>query len=796
MLKAPQRYLETIISNAGTEKNLSLITLHLISRSGDNLHFIIDEKELNLVDIICKISRNKKTSTNTDFVFQEGQKVINFNSSQTGVFSILSLNPIKLKSDVKEHTKFPKTLNDFIPLTNSPIHQVGTIKKRIDEFKEFYCAENKNNFFSNEKLLVIGNLNLFHSISHSYPACFSFENENGDIEIKYNSLLLPKISILKNINLLDRYLEKEINGEHVTFNTCIFIGSSKFEHSITTIRNYYNQKRFLRAIFIGEKDIKINLGNDQIPLRWKWTIPEIKYFNNEQVIEPKIQTIQNIELKEAISQFYLTIRDIETRHTISLKSLFRFVRRLYYDWTLKTETNQAKLNQIKDEFKLALKELLEETFFSINPDFNFEEYRKTISLKHAEIISAIKTNNKTERIKTYQNKIHQFVTPSFLCSNHKSELNQIFKKSQKHAPSANSLESLGNLDARRKQYWNDTTRNYFSLTADQSKADIVSFAKSDNVNVQCHKVVSSIYGNGKIERVIERLGKANTPYNLLLYGIEEKAFRFHIDRYVEELNREYASNDRYQICGIAFNDNYYQFSTFDTLIEALTSTQQEKDIDEYKIIFTDNSTVKLPLTKSVLKISDTEKTVVRVEDLDIGDKVQVYENPDKATLRTIFELKHPDLVYKADKYSTLWQQCLLDYLNKVIFEGQVYDQLRSNGFSVSINTMQRYLRKEVMFPRRKVDLIAIAKTVNNNRLSFDFVRNTMLPFIHDYNGKMIEYGFKLSDSINHFLITGEMDEFISEWYPKKEEVEKIVTQIPIKTIKDIELLTIKSEPDE
>ena len=101
-----------------------------------------------------------------------------------------------------------------------------------------------------------------------------------------------------------------------------------------------------------------------------------------------------------------------------------------------------------------------------------------------------------------------------------------------------------------------------------------------------------------------------------------------------------------------------------------------------------------------------------------------------------------------------------------------------------------------MFPRKRIDLIAIAKTVNNNRLSFDFVRNTMLPFIHDYNGKMIEYGFKLSDSINHFLITGEMDEFISEWYPKKEEVEKIVTQIPIKTIKDIELLTIKSQPDE
>lgn len=177
MLKAPQRYLETIISNAGIEKNLSLITLHLISRSGENLHFIIDEKELNSVDIICKISRNKKTSINTDFVFQEGQKVINFNSSQTGVFSILSLNPIKL--DDENNTRIQlQSLNNYILLTNSPIHQVGTIKKRIDEFKEFYGAENRNDFFSNEKLLVIGNKNLFNHIPHCYPACFA-EDENG-----------------------------------------------------------------------------------------------------------------------------------------------------------------------------------------------------------------------------------------------------------------------------------------------------------------------------------------------------------------------------------------------------------------------------------------------------------------------------------------------------------------------------------------------------------------------------------------------------------------------------------------
>jgi hypothetical protein len=795
MLKAPQRYLNSIVSNFGRANDLSALTLHLILKSSDNLHFIVDENELNLSDIFCSMSPRMTTLTNIVFSFREGQNVISSKHPKHGTFLIKGMNPIILLKEkgTTTHTKYPTTLDEFIPLTHSSIQQVGTINKRLTEFRELFNAKEQSDYFNNEKLLVIGNKNLFNSIPHCHPACF-VENEDGNVEIKYNSPVLPKITFLKNINLLGRYLEKEINGEYVNFNACMFIGSSKFEHSVTTIRNYYNQRKFPRVIFIGEKEIKIDLGNNQTPLRWKWTIPEINFLKNRQLTEHQCLIIQNVELENAIDQFYRAIRDIETRHTISLSSLFRFVRRLYYDWGLTTEINNDKLNQIKEDFELALKELMQETFSNINPDFNFMEYHETIFSAFIEIINAIRLNNKTESIKKYQGKIHQFVTPSFLRSDYKSELNQIFQRAQKRAPSAASLEAFGSLDSIQYQYWNNKTRDYFSLTAN---TEVVSFARSDDTNEHYHKVISSIYGNGKIEKVIKRLAMAKTKYNLLLYSIEEKAFRFHLDKYVEELGREYASNDRYQICRVAFNDNYYQFSTFDALIEALALIQYDKDVDEYKLTFTDNFTIKLSSTKSVLKIGDSEKIVVRVEDLDINDKVQIYENPDKKTLRTIFELNYSELIRKADEYSKLWKQCLSDYLRTVIFEQQVYKELKNNGFSVSINTLRKYLckDKEVMFPRKRIDLIAIAKTVNDSRLSFDFVRNTMLPFIHDYNGKMIEYGFRLSESINQFLITGEMDEFISEWY-SKEEIERIVAQIQIKTIKNIELLTIKNEADE
>ena len=61
-----------------------------------------------------------------------------------------------------------------------------------------------------------------------------------------------------------------------------------------------------------------------------------------------------------------------------------------------------------------------------------------------------------------------------------------------------------------------------------------------------------------------------------------------------------------------------------------------------------------------------------------------------------------------------------------------------------------------MFPRSFSYLIIIAKTINDSRLSFDFLKiNTMKPKVEEYRGKEIEYGFNFSNSINHFIISGE-----------------------------------------
>lgn len=144
----------------------------------------------------------------------------------------------------------------------------------------------------------------------------------------------------------------------------------------------------------------------------------------------------------------------------------------------------------------------------------------------------------------------------------------------------------------------------------------------------------------------------------------------------------------------------------------------------------------------------------------------------------------------------MWQSSLINYLNEnKLTENILFEQLHFNGFTVSLNTLRKYLQREVTFPARKIDLIAIAKTTKNEFLNYEYLQSEMLPTISEYRGKSIEYGFKFSESINNYLINQELDSFISEWYTER-EIEKIVSQISIMTIKKIELLTFKEVQNE
>jgi len=800
MLKAPENYLNKILSKENINKDVSGLILKYILSSTKNLHFIIDEKYLDLQKILTTFSLS--LSRSNEFEFKIGQRIIQLKDIKRkytqaqlrdyhSPYSINQIEPKISLSNLDHHSYNVSSLKNYIPVTGFEADRVNTLHKRIDDYNDIFTANSQEEYLNHEKLLIIGNKNLFQSIPVAYPACFVYENESGNCEIEYNSPILPKITILKNIKLMDDYIAKETNGKQINFKVCIFVGDSKFENSINLIRNYNLQGKFNKIIFLGKKDIKIDLGNNEILLRWKWTIPEIIYLQGRKHIEPKSIIIQNTELENTTEIFYHAIKEIEIQHTISLKPIFRYIRRLYFDWSLNTDTTYSKLDQIQKEFEIALEKLLIDTLGGIFLSNDFNKYSIPLKEIFDNIVKSIKINNKAEILKNYKDRIDCLILPSFLCKDFETEINSLINQI-KLRTSVNDLKDLLKLPNEVNHQLSNPDRNYFALTANGKKTEITTLHNWNNTDELSQNFISSIYGVGKIDKLIEKLYLSTSDYSLLLYSIEEKIFRYHIENYISELNGEYNSQDRFDICGVPFSDTYYQFSDYDELIEALASFKNDHaESDSYKITFNDQSDIKLPLSKSVLKILRNEKIVVQVIDLCVGDKVQIYANPDKKLLRDIMELTNPDLFKKAEELSSLWKTCLREAYQSNIMSIPLYEQLVANHFSVSEFTFKKYLDSEVMFPRSFSDLVVIAKTINDPRLSFDFIKNAMKPKIEEYRGKEIEYGFKFSNGINNYIISGEIDNFLTEWL-KQSELDQIVTQIPKKTIKNIELITIEN----
>ena len=178
-----------------------------------------------------------------------------------------------------------------------------------------------------------------------------------------------------------------------------------------------------------------------------------------------------------------------------------------------------------------------ETLGNIFNDFNFDEFQIPLSEKFAEIIKAVRSNNKNEKLKSYQTKIHQLVLPSFLCNANKAELNEIAKQVQHHASVPGIYKTLRSCKTQLRTIQIIPTEIFIHSQPMERKQK---FFLTQKVMIQMqkhHKVISSIYGSGKVEKLIERLGNAKSEYKLLLYSIEEKALQFHQDKYHSEIEQ-------------------------------------------------------------------------------------------------------------------------------------------------------------------------------------------------------------------------------------------------------------------
>jgi len=141
MLHAPEKYLNAILSKVGTNKDISLLHLNFIDSCTKNLHFIIDEKELNFELILSKICL-KLNDTNKTFDFKPGQRLAHLKNPK------LNYSPSALKAyhspyiikSINAHFELEpsyraQTLDKFIPISNYRIERAGNLINRISSFQ-------------------------------------------------------------------------------------------------------------------------------------------------------------------------------------------------------------------------------------------------------------------------------------------------------------------------------------------------------------------------------------------------------------------------------------------------------------------------------------------------------------------------------------------------------------------------------------------------------------------------------------------------------------------------------------
>jgi hypothetical protein len=168
MLATPKNYINSVIQNAGGERCITSVTNYFINKNKNNLHFIINEDEIELSTILKEQCKKLKTKENNEF--QIGQKLISTQNDNNEILEIICLSPkIKLKgNNPQNHTIITvDNLKYYIPISNYPIKQIGLIKNIISEYKKCFNAESQDDFFNCEKLLVIGNKNLYEKISQN-----------------------------------------------------------------------------------------------------------------------------------------------------------------------------------------------------------------------------------------------------------------------------------------------------------------------------------------------------------------------------------------------------------------------------------------------------------------------------------------------------------------------------------------------------------------------------------------------------------------------------------------------------
>jgi hypothetical protein len=344
-----------------------------------------------------------------------------------------------------------KNLSDYILISSKyadRLEEVRYSKTRINNFEAsklkevieysyvlsyYNTTDIKLPLKNKNKVIIVASKN---EILPKIPSCIPFQYINKSGEVYPDTSFDPLLIVVNDFNTAKEY----IIGKGIPIDTITFIGDTKYQQSISAISKAYRQQKFNRCIFIGTQDIET--GEHFEALKWNWTLPEIKFFNQQKYQNLTPEIISNAELSEATLRFTNFIAETEKRYEnlISLKRLLKFIRRIYPITAIGNENRiRERANEICVSFESEAEEVFQDEYYNIDTDYQEDlEQLKSITKN---IIDLIKNANAKDNWFKNAADIDYIVVPKSIKKHYEKEIQNCFETKQKGV----RLNSFGNI---------------------------------------------------------------------------------------------------------------------------------------------------------------------------------------------------------------------------------------------------------------------------------------------------------------------------------------------------------------
>lgn len=658
-------------------------------------------------------------------------------------------------------------------------------KKMFDELKiynsiltHFRSTEIQLPLNYRTKTIIVASKN---EILNQIPDCVPFRYMNKSGEIYPDTPFDPLLIVVNDFKTVkEHFIEKEI-----PIDTIIFFGDNKYCNSIAAISKSYRQEKFNHCIFIGTQDLET--GENFEVMKWNWTLPEIKFFDKSQYHNLNSETFKHLGLSAETLNFARFIEETENHYDnlINLKKLLKFIRKVYPITAINNERRiRERANEIFESFLSEAEEVFKDEYYTIDKDYK-QDFEKLRSI-YQNIINLIKNSNpKDIWFKTATN-IDFIVVPKSIKNFCEKETTNCLESQHKELK-ANNLENISVLLNQPKTALD---KPYFGLKS--TKVITVSEFFNKVVDRKTHLFLS-LYSNGIYTDVLlKRILASNQKTKILCYEEEAKAMQAYLQGFQKDDELEFRSSHREQLCDLHYPETLnINNENIDEWIKYLIGFDEQKftraEEQKFEIIFEDGSKTKERESKSVF-VDEFEEQYKEVRQLKKGERVRIYQNPDKETLHDIIKMTdEKELFSRVDYFSSLWKDSLRYYYTRKGFGysfESLYNELKENGLSVENHRLENWLKPEekTKFPMRKRDLLAIIKTVDNPELNKNI--QNIFAIKTEYSGRMIKEGFEFSEEINAYILSKEKGRMLN-WLSEKHINEIISIGAPMRTIKEI-----------